>query len=238
MMLPFDTLFNELSMSLADKSVVVTGANGNLGLTVAKTALNQGAKVTMLDIVFSGEALKLDAQRHAINLLDTEATTACIHSLGQIDALCNITGGFDMGAAVHEASDEQWDTMFALNVKTLLNTVRATVPGMQAQKSGAIINIGAAAAVKGEALMSPYLVSKSAVIRITESMADELKGDGIRVNCVLPAVFDTPQNRAAMPDADFSEWVTSQHLADTVCFLASNAASGIVGASVPVKNLM
>lgn len=225
-------------MSLAGKTVVVTGANGNLGLAVAKTALAQGAKVTMLDIVFSGEALELDAERLEVNLLDTEATAAAIRGIGDIDALCNITGGFDMGAPVHEAPDEQWDKMFALNVKTLINTARATVPGMQARKAGAIVNIGAAAAVKGEALMGPYLVAKSAVIRISESMAEELKGDGIRVNCVLPAVFDTPQNRDAMPDADFSEWVTPQQLANTVCFLASDDADGIVGASVPVKNLM
>jgi NAD(P)-dependent dehydrogenase (short-subunit alcohol dehydrogenase family) len=225
-------------MSLNGKTVVVTGANGNLGLTVAKTALEQGSRVVMLDIVFSGEALELAAERHEVNLLDTAATAQCISSIGDIDALCNITGGFDMGAPVHEAADEQWDKLWALNVKTLINTVRATVTGMQARKTGAIVNIGAAAAVKGEALMGPYLVAKSAVIRISESMADELKGDGIRVNCVLPAVFDTPQNRDAMPDADFSEWVTPQQLADTVCFLASDAASGIIGASVPVKNMM
>ncbi len=225
-------------MDLAGKSIVVTGANGNLGLAVAKTAISHGANVTMLDIVFNGEALEVDATRVEVNLLDTQATATAIAEIGTIDGLCNITGGFDMGAPVHEAPDEQWEKLFNLNVKTLINTVRATVPSMQAQGSGAIVNIGAAAALKGEALMGPYLVSKSAVIRISESMADELKGDGIRVNCVLPAVFDTPQNREAMPDADFSEWVTPQQLANTVCFLASDAASGIIGASVPVKNQM
>ncbi|MCY4427787.1 MAG: SDR family NAD(P)-dependent oxidoreductase [Halieaceae bacterium] len=223
-------------MDLTGKTVVVTGANGNLGLALSNSARSRGAEVVMLDIVFSGPALQADARRYQVDLLDSAATAACIQGLGDIDALCNIAGGFAMGTAVHEASDEEWDSMFALNVRTLLNSVRATVPIMQARRAGCIVNVGAAAAIRGEALMGPYLVAKSAVIRITEAMAEELKADGINVNCVLPAVFDTPQNREAMPDADFTAWVTAQQLADTVCFLISDAASGLVGASVAVRN--
>ena len=127
--------------------------------------------------------------------------------------------------------------MFDLNVRTLLNGVRAAVPGMLERGSGRIINIGAAAANQGEALMGPYLVAKSAVLRITESMAAELKDQGVNVNCVMPSVIDTPQNREAMPDADFSKWVSPAQLADVICFLASDAASGVHGACVPVRNL-
>ena len=103
--------------------------------------------------------------------------------------------------------------------------------------SGAIVNVGAAGALHGAALMGPYLASKAAVIRTTETLSAELKDQGINVNCVLPSVIDTPQNRAAMPDADYSEWVTPTQLADAICFLLSPAASGIHGAALPVKNL-
>ena len=142
-----------------------------------------------------------------------------------------------MGSRVHEATDEEWEQMYSLNVKTMLNSVRAVVPGMQARRAGCIVNVGAAAALRGEALMAPYLVAKSAVIRITEAMSEELKAEGVNVNCVLPSIIDTPQNREAMPDADFSDWVSVQQLAYAICFLISDEARGVVGASLPVRNL-
>jgi NAD(P)-dependent dehydrogenase (short-subunit alcohol dehydrogenase family) len=105
---------------------------------------------------------------------------------------------------------------------------------MLAQGSGRIVSIAARAGLAGKAKMAPYIVSKSAVIRLTESMADELKEAGITVNCVLPGTIDTPQNRAAMPDADFRKWVTPEALAAVMLFLASEGAQAITGAAVPV----
>jgi NAD(P)-dependent dehydrogenase (short-subunit alcohol dehydrogenase family) len=156
---------------------------------------------------------------------------------GRIDVLCNLAGGFRMGAPVHETSDKDWDFLFNLNARTVLNMAKAVVPGMIKSGGGKIVNVGAYAAQKGAARMGAYIASKSAVIRLTETMAAELREQNINVNCVLPTIIDTPENRAAMPDADPRKWVAPQDLAAVVLFLASDAARAIHGAAIPVTGL-
>jgi NAD(P)-dependent dehydrogenase (short-subunit alcohol dehydrogenase family) len=148
--------------------------------------------------------------------------------------LLNIAGGFTMGPPVHETSVETWDFMLNLNARTVFLMSRAVVPHMLAQGGGKIVNVSARAGLAGKANMAPYIVAKSAVIRLTESMADELKHDNINVNCILPGTIDTPRNREEMPDADFSKWVAPEALADTMPFLASDAARAVTGAVLPV----
>jgi NAD(P)-dependent dehydrogenase (short-subunit alcohol dehydrogenase family) len=124
-----------------------------------------------------------------------------------------------------------------LNARTVLNMSRAVVPVMLKGGGGKIVNVGAFAAQKGVAQMGAYIASKSAVIRLTEAMAAELREKNINVNCVLPTIIDTPQNRAAMPDADPRRWVAPRALADVIAFLASDAARAIHGAALPVTGL-
>jgi NAD(P)-dependent dehydrogenase (short-subunit alcohol dehydrogenase family) len=155
----------------------------------------------------------------------------------RIDVLCNIAGGFRMGQPVHEIGDDTWELMLGLNAKSVVNCARAVVPGMLASGRGKIINIGAIAGLSGKANMGAYIASKSAVIRLTESMAAELRERGINVNCVLPSTIDTPQNRKDMPKADHKRWVAPEALAEVVLFLASDAARAIHGASIPVAGL-
>src|SRR5262249_56078226 len=131
----------------------------------------------------------------AADLRDTQSVARALPSGTRIDILCNIAGGFRMGQPVHETSDDTWDLMLGLNARSVVNCARAVVPGMLAAGGGKIINIGAIAALSGKANMAAYIASKSAVIRITESMAAELREKGINVNCVLPTTIDTPQNR-------------------------------------------
>jgi NAD(P)-dependent dehydrogenase (short-subunit alcohol dehydrogenase family) len=142
-----------------------------------------------------------------------------------------------MGAPVHETSDKDWNFLLDLNARTVLHTARAVVPHMIAAGGGKIINIGAYAAQKGAAQMGAYIASKSAVIRLTETMAAELREKNINVNCVLPTIIDTPQNRGAMPDADPRRWVAPEALASVIVFLASDAARAIHGAALPVTGL-
>ena len=228
-------------MRFDDQVVAVTGANGNLGRALARAALARGAKVALLDVTV-GADLTASAQgrasAHQVNLLDAEATRACFAAIGRVDVLCNIAGGFAMGDPVHAAGDEVWTRMFDLNLRTLLNCVRATVPGMIERKRGKIVNVGATGGLSGQAGMGAYSAAKSAVIRVTESMAAELKRKGINVNCVLPSIIDTPQNRAAMPKADPSHWVAPADLADVILFLASEEARAVHGAALPVVNLV
>ncbi|MCK6429746.1 MAG: SDR family oxidoreductase, partial [Burkholderiaceae bacterium] len=165
------------------------------------------------------------------------AVASALARFSRIDVLCNIAGGFRMGEAVHETSDATWNFLMDLNARTLLNAAHAVVPQMLAAGGGKIVNVGAASAQKGVAQMGAYVASKSAVIRLTETMAAELREKNINVNCVLPTIIDTPENRAAMPDADPKRWVAPEDLASVILFLASDAARAIHGAAVPVAGL-
>ena len=234
-------------MSTNEPVVLVTGSGGTLGRATAQLFAEQNARLALLDrnpehlqrVYGSGETgtrLLLSA-----DLLDREAVATAVDRtiahFGQIDALINIAGGFHMGEAVHETDASTWEGMFNLNVRTMTNTVQAVVPHMLAAGRGKIVNIGAYAARHGGARKGAYIASKSAVIRITESMALELREHGINVNCVLPTIIDTPANRADMPDADPARWVAPEALADVIAFLASDAARAVHGAALPVTGL-
>jgi NAD(P)-dependent dehydrogenase (short-subunit alcohol dehydrogenase family) len=153
---------------------------------------------------------------------------------GQIDVLVNSIGGYEGGFPIQETSDEIWDMLFNLNARAVFNLARVVTPIMKEAQSGKIINISARLGLKGTANQAVYSAAKSAVIRLTEAMAQELKNDDINVNCILPGTIDTPQNRASMPNADYSRWITPDAIAEVVLFLASDAARAITGASIPV----
>ena len=216
-----------------DKRTVVTGAAGTVGRVVAQTFHDAGADVTGIDIV-ENEA---PYRTLVADLIDPEGARGAVAEIGEIDILANIAGGFTMGDTIAETSDDSWDFMMNLNARTVLNMTRAAVPGMVARGSGKVVNIGARAALRGAAAMGAYVASKSVVIRLTETLADELKAKGINVNCILPSIIDTPANRADMPKASFSDWVPPQHIANVVLFLASSAADSVHGASIPVEAL-
>lgn len=217
----------------AEKSVVVTGAAGALGNAVAQAFHSCGARVTGIDIL----TVESEFQVLTVDLMNLEATRNAVGEIGSIDVLANIAGGFSMGDTVAGTSDETWDFMMNLNSRTVLNMVRAVVPTMQDQGGGKIVNIGARNGLRGVGNMAAYSASKSVVIRLTESLADELKQDNINVNCILPSIIDTARNREDMPKADFSSWVTPEAMAKVVMFLASSAADPIHGASIPVEGL-
>jgi NAD(P)-dependent dehydrogenase (short-subunit alcohol dehydrogenase family) len=139
-----------------------------------------------------------------------------------------------MGPSVHETSDADWNLLFDLNVRSVLHCTRAVVPQMVGAGKGKIINVAANSALRGVAQMGAYCASKDAVVRITESMSAELRDSNINVNCVMPSIIDTPENRAAMPDADVHRWVSPEALAEVIAFLASNGARAINGAAIPV----
>ena len=233
-------------MATIPKTVLVTGASGNLGRAVAQAFAERGDNLVLiasrresLVAAFGGD----DARRllAPADLLDRRqvdgAVGAGLARFGSIDVLCNLAGGFRMGPTVHETRDEDWNYLVDLNVRTMLNAVRAVVPHMLAAGCGRIINVGANAAQKGVAQMGAYCSAKSAVIRLTESMAAELRAKNINVNCVLPTIIDTPENRAAMPGADPAKWVAPADLAQVFVFLASDGARAIHGAAIPVTGL-
>ncbi len=221
---------------LTDLHIVITGAAGTLGQAAALQARSWGARVTGIDIAEATELGNTDAY-YTVDLLDPKAAQSRLASVGKIDALLNIAGGFAMGDAAYDLDSKQWGRMFDLNVQTMRNACAGAVPQMLEAKRGAIVNVGAMGALAGQAGMSAYCCAKASVMRLTESLSDELRHEGINVNAVLPSIIDTPPNREAMPDADFSHWVSPEKLAAVMCFLASDAASAVHGALVPVRGL-
>jgi NAD(P)-dependent dehydrogenase (short-subunit alcohol dehydrogenase family) len=233
-------------MSSGNRTVIVTGAAGNLGRAVAGAFADLGANLVLVDLkreglerAFESESdHRLFAPANLLEMADaTRVAQAAIARFGRIDVLCNIAGGFRMGEPVHETSDENWNFLFDINTRTLLHMARVVVPHMVTAGGGKIVNVGAFSAQKGVAQMGAYTASKGTVIRMTEAMAGELRDKNINVNCVLPTVIDTPENRAAMPKANPAKWVAPADLANVIVFLASDAARAVHGAAVPVTAL-
>jgi NAD(P)-dependent dehydrogenase (short-subunit alcohol dehydrogenase family) len=220
------------------KVVVVTGALGALGRVVAEQALVRGARVAGVDHAPSQvPATATRIELGGVDLSDAaqakKAIDAVAAHFGRLDALINIAGGFAF-ETVAEGDPKTWQRMYALNVLTALNASRSAIPHLAASRSARIVNIGAIGALQAGAGMGAYAASKAGVHRLTEALATEWKGK-ITVNAVLPSIIDTPANRASMPKADFSKWVTPQELAEVILFLASDAASGVTGALLPVS---
>ena len=220
------------------KAIVVTGALGALGSVVVDTAFARGARVAGIDHAKAQSAAT--AERIEIGGVDLSdaaqakaAIDAAVKHFGRLDALVNIAGGF-IFETVADGSPSSWQRMYALNVLTALNASRAALPHLAASAAGRIVNIGAMGALQAGAGMGAYAASKAGVHRLTEALASEWKGK-ITVNAVLPSIIDTAANRASMPDADFSKWVAPGELAEVILFLASDAASGITGALIPVS---
>jgi NAD(P)-dependent dehydrogenase (short-subunit alcohol dehydrogenase family) len=232
--------------SLKNKVVIITGAVGNLGTATARAFQQAGAKTVLVDRspdrvreVFKDLA---DSKDHllagGIDLTNAESLGKLIEQtlarFGRVDVLVNTVGAFRGGKPVHEADPADWDLLFNANVRTTLMCCRAVIPQMLKQKRGAIVNVSSREGLEAHAGFAAYSASKSAVLRLTESLAAELKASDINVNCIMPSIIDTPQNRAAMPNADFSKWVAPEAIADVIAFLASDAARAVNGAAVPV----
>ena len=231
-------------MKFKGKNVLVTGAAGNLGKAVAAAFEREGASLVLFDIDDKTLRAAYPAGGHLlvpVNLLDPAsvgtAVETALKKVGRIDVLANIAGGFRMGDPVHATPVDTWRLMIELNAGTVMNMARAVVPNMLANGGGKIVSIAATAGLGGKPDMGAYGASKAAVIRLTESMAGELRDKGINVNCVMPSIIDTPQNRADMPSADPKKWVAPAALADVIMFLASDAARAVHGAAVPVVGL-
>ncbi|HNN92958.1 MAG TPA: SDR family NAD(P)-dependent oxidoreductase [Pseudomonadota bacterium] len=231
---------------LFDKKVVlITGAAGGLGRAVVRAFAEQGALLALTDanrerLALLRSELGLSPERchiHQADLTHLDQATAFAHAteqaLSRIDIVVHIAGGFRMGD-VHETSESDWNFLMDLNARSAFNLAHGVVPIMKRQGSGAIIHIGARAALKSDAHVGVYAASKAALLRLSESMAAELLDSGIRVNCVLPSTIDTEANRKAMPAADPKKWVAPESIAEVILFLCSPAARDISGAQIPV----
>lgn len=229
---------------LKNKVILITGAAGNLGTAAIYFFAQAGAQLALLDVKkahFERLEAMIDPEWLLIeaDITDSAAVAAALDQViarfGRVDVLVNIAGGYSGGKPIWETDEATWDKMMNLNAKSVFLLSGAVAKSMvERGEGGRIISIGAKPGLEGTKNHSAYSASKSAVLRLTESMAAELKPHQITVNAILPSTIDTPANRKAMPDADFSKWVTPESLAGIIGFLASDAARDISGALIPV----
>jgi NAD(P)-dependent dehydrogenase (short-subunit alcohol dehydrogenase family) len=227
-------------MSLSGKVFIVTGAFGALGQAVTACMIAHGAKLALVGrrpgpgIEHQPDALLYTG----VDLSQKDAVDAVVERIfketGRIDGLVNLAGGFDWDK-LEGSTLESWDSMFRVNLLTAVASCEAVLPYLLRSESGTIVNIGSMSAInKATCGMGAYAASKAGVVKLTEALADELKDRGITVNAVLPSVLDTPANRADMPSADFTRWVSPRAIAEVIVFLVSDSARAISGATLPV----
>jgi NAD(P)-dependent dehydrogenase (short-subunit alcohol dehydrogenase family) len=219
----------------------ITGASGALGSAVAAAAHEAGARLALIDHgkhprpgLPSGPDVFVQG---GVDLTDAvqagAAVEAAAERFGGLDGLFNIAGGFAW-ETVEGGTAASWYDLYRLNVLTALNASRAAIPHLKRSAGGRIVNVGANAALKASLGMGAYATSKAGVHSLTEALAEELKGDDVTVNAVLPSILDTPANRKDMPKADPAKWVAPAELAAVMLFLASEEARAVTGALIPV----
>ena len=219
---------------------IITGASGFLASGVIPIFRDGGARLALTcgdDRLYERfPELRNDSNHICVqtaDLSDPQVVDSFIKralfTFGRIDALVNIVGGWDAGKPVHEMTLDTWETMIRLNSTITFLMSRAVVPTMLEQESGVIVNIGARPGMRSSGNDAAYAASKAAVLRLTESMSEEYKRRGIRVNALLPSAIATPEQYAADPHAG----VTPEQLGRVIAFLASDAGAIINGAIIP-----
>lgn len=235
-----------VSFNFSGKIVLITGATGALGHVVARQFHQAGATLALCardeaSLVQQFADIALDPQHLLIGGIDLRQPDDCERlaqavedRFGRLDVLVNTVGGFKAGPPTHETPIEDWESLLDINLRTAFLVSRAIVPILIRSGGGAIVHVSGRAGLTGLGGGAGYCAAKAGVIRLTESLSAELKEHAINVNCVLPGTIDTPLNRAARPDADFSRWVAPEALGEVIMFLCSPAARAIHGAAIPV----
>ena len=221
------------------KVVLVTGAKGGLGNYVTQAFLAAGASVAGVTpsikqsdfphANFAAVAAEINSSKSAAAIVDQ-----VLGRFKRVDALIHLVGGFAGGQPIHETDDATLQKMFDMNFLSAFYMLKAVVPQMRKAGGGRIVGIGSKVAVEPAAGVAAYATSKSALITLIRTVALENKTAGITANVVLPSTIDTPTNRKAMPGADTSKWVSPEKLASLIVWLASDAASEVSGAVIPV----
>jgi NAD(P)-dependent dehydrogenase (short-subunit alcohol dehydrogenase family) len=227
-------------MTMKDKVVFITGANGGLGSSVTRAFLQQGARV-----IGASRRIKaadfphpnFEGMAFDFNKLDEikSSVAKIVVRYGRLDILVHVLGGFAGGPSIPETTDEMWQQMQSINLTSAFRVFRETIPHLRKSAAGRLIAIGSLTAAQPHANLGAYVVSKAALAMLVETVAVENADAGLTANVILPGTMDTPGNRKAMPDADFSKWAKTGDVADLVISLAGDHAKHLTGLAIPVE---
>jgi NAD(P)-dependent dehydrogenase (short-subunit alcohol dehydrogenase family) len=217
--------------------VLVAGGTGALGAAVVRELVASGYPV--------GATWVVDAERERLegvegveliraDLFDPAEAAAAVAAISDIGAVVNLVGGYAESGRVHETEPDEFDRLMRLNLRPNILLARAAIPRFLRRGDGAFVAVSARPALRPFAGAPAYIVSKAAVLSFVQTLDAEYRQDGIRANAVLPSIIDTPANRQAQPDADYSKWVSPDEIAKVIRFLVSPESSPTSGAAIPV----
>jgi len=215
--------------------ILITGAAGGLGKAVVEAFLATGATVYGADVAWKHQP-HTNAKFHPVeaNLLQATECERVAKLASPVDGLLHLIGAFDGGKPAWETPDEIWQKMLDFNLRSAYLIFRAVLPQMIEARRGAIVAVGSRAVSEPMANFAAYSAAKAALVTLVKAIAAESKDAGVTANTVLPSIIDTPANRAAMPSADYSNWVKPESIASLMVWLMSDAARSVSGAAIPI----
>ena len=228
-------------MNNPNPTAIITGGTGALGSVVVQSFLEAGMNVAVP--VHSAKSISQRENNERFLTIETDLIVELKVQLfveqvqekfGSVNYLVNLAGGYAGGNTIAQVSLEEWESMMSLNLKTTFLMCREVLKVMMAAKFGSIVNIAAMPALLSGVKKGPYAISKRAVISLTETIADEVKGSGITVNAIAPSIILTEANKASMPSADFQKWVTPEEITNLILFLCSDKSRSINGNAIKI----
>jgi len=224
---------------MSERVVFITGAKGGLGSFITKRFLATGATVVGASRSISQEDFPLpNFVALPVDFTKSAAVTSAVNSIvdryRRLDVLVHVVGAFAGGQSVAETDDATWEQMRDLNLTSAFYTLRAAIPHLRKSGAGRLVVIGSLAAVEPHAGLAAYVTFKTALATLVRTVALENRDAGVTANVVLPGTMDTPANRKAMPNADFSKWLQPSDVADVVLWLCDERASHITGTTIPI----
>jgi NAD(P)-dependent dehydrogenase (short-subunit alcohol dehydrogenase family) len=219
--------------------VLVAGGTGALGGAVLADLLDAGWDVTATWVEERERSRVEDSLGDSVrlvqaDLMDVDAVEAAVGAVPDLGAVVNLVGGFYTGSKVHETDPERFRFMLDVNLVPGFLLARAAMPRLVEAGGGAYVGVSSRAALRPFGGAAGYIVGKAGVIAFVQALAAEYRDAGVRANCVIPSVIDTPANRRDMPDADHSKWVSPAEIARVIRFLVSDDSKPTSGAAVPV----
>ncbi len=233
-------------MKFDGKTAIVTGGTGALGSVLVNHFLNEGASVAVpVHQQHALGTLEKSPVENLQRLLTIPADLRVQHDVRafvqevltewkRVDFLIHTVGTYAGGKRVEEVAEDEWDRLMDLNLKSAYLMCSAVLPSMREHNFGRIVTIGAMPALRPAAKRGPYQISKRALLTLTETIAEEVKGSGITANAIVPSIIRTPDNVASMPDADTSKWVTPEEIASLIAYLCTPEARSINGNAIKI----